>query len=104
MLIRSRSHIFDGKDLTKETAAFQLCDIEDPMLMEMINDPNNMQEECNVSSNFLGHAQSTQLLYKRNVTVGTPLKRTNESRWFFVTNSFRCWKATSLRTRNVVIC
>lgn len=49
MLIRSRSHIFDGKDLTKETAAFQLCDIEDPMLMEMINDPNNMQEECNVS-------------------------------------------------------
>jgi len=44
---RSRSHIFDGKDLTKETAAFQLCDIEDPMLMEMINDPNNMQEECN---------------------------------------------------------
>ena len=52
MLIRSRSHIFDGKDLTKETAAFQLCDIEDPMLMEMINDPNNMQEECNVSSNF----------------------------------------------------
>ncbi|KAK2459705.1 hypothetical protein APHAL10511_008350 [Amanita phalloides] len=46
---RSRSHIFDGKNLTKETAAFQLCDIEDPMLQEMIEDPNSLQEECDVS-------------------------------------------------------
>lgn len=47
--VGSRSHIFDGKNLTKETAAFQLCDIEDPMLKEMIDDQDNMQEECDVS-------------------------------------------------------
>ncbi|KAF8626707.1 hypothetical protein AX15_004720 [Amanita polypyramis BW_CC] len=44
---RSQAHIFDGKNLTKETAAFQLCDIDDPMLKGMIDDANNVREECN---------------------------------------------------------
>ncbi|KAM6504022.1 RNA polymerase III transcription factor (TF)IIIC subunit domain containing protein [Amanita muscaria] len=43
---RSRSYIFDGRNLTKETAAFQLCDIEDPMLKEMIEDPDGIRDEC----------------------------------------------------------
>ncbi|KAF8639841.1 hypothetical protein AX17_001096 [Amanita inopinata Kibby_2008] len=43
---KSRSHIFDGKNLTKETAAFQLCDIEDPMLKDMIEEPHDIREEC----------------------------------------------------------
>ncbi|KAG5654500.1 hypothetical protein H0H81_001141 [Sphagnurus paluster] len=42
-----RSHIFDGQSLTKETAAFQLCDITDPMLKDMIDDPDDLREECN---------------------------------------------------------
>ena len=46
------SHIFDGQILTKETAAFQLCDIVDPMLKEMIEDPGGLRESCNVSSYF----------------------------------------------------
>ncbi|KAI0320629.1 RNA polymerase III transcription factor IIIC subunit-domain-containing protein [Amylostereum chailletii] len=33
-----RSHIFDGVTVTSETAAFQLCDITDPMLKDMIED------------------------------------------------------------------
>ncbi|PFH50545.1 hypothetical protein AMATHDRAFT_144829 [Amanita thiersii Skay4041] len=54
---RSRSHIFDGKNLTKETAAFQLCDIEDEMLKEMIMDPNEIREECNERDGwFTAHA------------------------------------------------
>ena len=57
----SRSHIFDGKNLTKETAAFQLCDIEDPMLKEMIDDPDNMQEECDVSLLAFKECSSGQL-------------------------------------------
>ncbi|KAF8076188.1 RNA polymerase III transcription factor IIIC subunit-domain-containing protein [Lyophyllum atratum] len=44
---RKRSHIFDGQSVTKETAAFQLCDISDPMLKEMIDDPDDLREECN---------------------------------------------------------
>ncbi|KAK0206225.1 RNA polymerase III transcription factor IIIC subunit-domain-containing protein [Desarmillaria ectypa] len=40
------SHIFDGRTLTKETAAFQLCDIEDPMLKEMIEDASDLRETC----------------------------------------------------------
>jgi len=42
-----RSHIFDGVTVTKETAAFQLCDIEDEMLKEMIEDEEDLREECN---------------------------------------------------------
>ncbi|RDB23140.1 Transcription factor tau subunit sfc1 [Hypsizygus marmoreus] len=44
---RRKSHIFDGQTITKETAAFQLCDITDPMLKEMIDDPDDLREECN---------------------------------------------------------
>ncbi|PCH41610.1 hypothetical protein WOLCODRAFT_17227 [Wolfiporia cocos MD-104 SS10] len=42
-----RSHIFDGVTVTKETAAFQLCDIHDPMLKEMIADEEDLRETCN---------------------------------------------------------
>ncbi|TFK43137.1 RNA polymerase III transcription factor IIIC subunit-domain-containing protein [Crucibulum laeve] len=44
---RKKSHIFDGQNVTKETAAFQLCDIVDPMLKEMIEDPEGLREVCN---------------------------------------------------------
>ena len=44
-----RSHIFDGQTVTSETAAFQLCDITDPMLKEMIeaDDEDSLREACN---------------------------------------------------------
>ncbi|EKM80519.1 hypothetical protein AGABI1DRAFT_73813 [Agaricus bisporus var. burnettii JB137-S8] len=41
-----RSHIFDGKTITKETAAFQLCDICDPMLKAMIENPEGIRDTC----------------------------------------------------------
>ncbi|KAF4619754.1 hypothetical protein D9613_005603 [Agrocybe pediades] len=44
---RKNSHIFDGQTLTKETAAFQLCDITDPMLKTMIDDPDSLRDICN---------------------------------------------------------
>ncbi|KAH8106055.1 RNA polymerase III transcription factor IIIC subunit-domain-containing protein [Cristinia sonorae] len=40
-----RSHIFDGVTVS-ETAAFQLCDIEDAMLKEMIEDDDDLRETC----------------------------------------------------------
>lgn len=44
-----RSHIFDGKTITSETAAFQLCDITDEMLKEMIeaDDEDSVRDSCN---------------------------------------------------------
>ncbi|OCB90890.1 hypothetical protein A7U60_g1915 [Sanghuangporus baumii] len=41
------SHIFDGRHITKETAAFQLCDITDPLLSELIEDEEGVRDECN---------------------------------------------------------
>ncbi|KAJ6516097.1 RNA polymerase III transcription factor IIIC subunit-domain-containing protein [Mycena sanguinolenta] len=43
---RRKSHLFDGKTMTKETASFQLCDLIDPMLKEMIDDEKGLREEC----------------------------------------------------------
>jgi general transcription factor 3C polypeptide 5 (transcription factor C subunit 1) len=43
-----RTHIFDGATLTSETAAFQLCDIVDPLLKEMIEDESELRDTCNV--------------------------------------------------------
>jgi hypothetical protein len=54
ILVFRRSHLFDGQTVTKETAAFQLCDITDPMLKEMIEDPDDLREECNVGSTTSG--------------------------------------------------
>lgn len=34
--------------MPKETASFQLCDIIDPMLKEMIEDEQELREECDV--------------------------------------------------------
>ena len=48
-MVKRLSHIFDGKTLTKETAAFQICDITDPMLKSMIDDPEALRESCDVS-------------------------------------------------------
>ncbi|EJF63038.1 hypothetical protein DICSQDRAFT_179694 [Dichomitus squalens LYAD-421 SS1] len=44
-----RSHVFDGQVVTSETAAFQLCDITDAMLKEMIeaDDEDSLREACN---------------------------------------------------------
>jgi hypothetical protein len=42
------SHIFDGVTLTKETAAFQLCDITDGMLRRMIEEDDDLRDVCNV--------------------------------------------------------
>jgi general transcription factor 3C polypeptide 5 (transcription factor C subunit 1) len=39
--------------LTKETASFQLCDLIDPMLKEMIDNSEELREECDVRSGRL---------------------------------------------------
>jgi hypothetical protein len=42
------SHIFDGVNIAKETASFQLCDIHDRMLMDMIKSEDDLRDVCNV--------------------------------------------------------
>ncbi|KAF8592376.1 hypothetical protein K439DRAFT_1655910 [Ramaria rubella] len=41
-----RSHIFDGKTQNSETASFQLCDIQDVMLKNMIETEDELREKC----------------------------------------------------------
>lgn len=43
---RRESHIFNGRTITKETAAFQLCDIHDPMLKVMIENSEDLRDVC----------------------------------------------------------
>jgi hypothetical protein len=40
--------MFDGKRVAKDTASFQLCDIVDPMLRDMIEDDTDLREACDV--------------------------------------------------------
>lgn len=47
-VVHRKSHIFDGVTVTKETAAFQLCDIYDPMLKELIESEEDLREACDV--------------------------------------------------------
>ncbi|KIK61919.1 hypothetical protein GYMLUDRAFT_72966 [Collybiopsis luxurians FD-317 M1] len=42
------SHLSNGIKLTKETAAFQLCGIKDPILKEMIENPDDVCDVCNL--------------------------------------------------------
>ncbi|KAJ7368086.1 RNA polymerase III transcription factor IIIC subunit-domain-containing protein [Mycena albidolilacea] len=52
---RRKSHQFDGKTLTKETASFQLCDLIDPMLKEMIDNSEELREECDERDGWYPH-------------------------------------------------
>jgi general transcription factor 3C polypeptide 5 (transcription factor C subunit 1) len=49
--MHTRSHIFDGKTQSSEIASFQLCDIQDPMLVSMIESETELRDTCNVSRN-----------------------------------------------------
>ncbi|KAI0347043.1 hypothetical protein BDW22DRAFT_1321372 [Trametopsis cervina] len=42
-----RSHIFDGQSISRETAAYQLCDLHDPKLKQMVEDDEDLRETCN---------------------------------------------------------
>jgi len=51
------SHIFDGVNIAKETASFQLCDIHDVMLMDMIRSEDDLRDVCDVCLNLPHHFQ-----------------------------------------------
>ena len=73
------SHVFDGQTLTKETAAFQLCDITDPMLKEMIESVDDLRDTCDVSfRGFTLQALSLTFSYRKEM-AGTRLLLLNES-------------------------
>ena len=63
----NRSHIFDGVTLTSETAAFQLCDITDPMLKQMIEEEEDVRDSCSVGIFWLIYPSGlTRLLQERD--------------------------------------
>lgn len=46
--IHKKSHLFDGKSVQKDGKVWQVCDISDPILKELL-DTDNLRDECNVS-------------------------------------------------------
>jgi hypothetical protein len=97
------SHIFDGKTVSKETAAFQLCDIVDPMLKEMIEDPDALRETCDVRTpHICGFSPCSTL--DRNATDGTRLILSKESSPSSATSSSRSLKDIPPQMRSAEPC
>lgn len=46
-----KSHIFDGKELHRSEATYQLVDITDSLLYDLIRDPNARSSTVDVSRN-----------------------------------------------------
>lgn len=99
---RRMSHVFDGQTLSKETAAFQLVDIHDPMLKAMIEDPAALRETCDVSSS--PPSVPCSLTHIRNATGGTQPTVLSASRPCSDISSSRCFKVTSHRMKSVKSC
>lgn len=96
-----QSHIFDGLHVTTETAAFQLCDIHDPMLKEMIEDKSGLRDVCNVSTCtcrvLLEPANENG---DRSEMDGTPRMRWSRSNRYCAINSSRSWTDTAQQMRS----
>jgi general transcription factor 3C polypeptide 5 (transcription factor C subunit 1) len=45
---QDKSHIFDGQHLIRDGRCFQLCDVTDPLLQQLIDTPN-LRKSCDVS-------------------------------------------------------
>ena len=100
-LWNNRSHIFDGVTLTSETAAFQLCDITDPMLKQMIEEEEDVRDSCNVGEFRLILTLEIKSL-SRNVMAGLLAVPWSASRQYCDTNSSLCSKDTLQLTKNVL--
>lgn len=105
------SHIFDGVTTTKETAAFQLCDITDPMLKEMIEDDEDLRETphvraspCFVTVSRVNANSSHILVICRKGTAGIPHITLNRSRLSCGTSFSRSLAVTFLRGRSAKRC
>src|SRR6266404_5212319 len=74
----NRSHIFDGVTLTSETAAFQLCDITDPMLKQMIDEEEDVRDSCDVGTFCLILSLGFNCFPGTGRMVYQPCPRTNQ--------------------------
>lgn len=61
-----RSHIFDGHTLSKETAAFQLCDIEDGLLKGLV-ETEDVRDSCNVRAPSFFIASNSRMIGTRRM-------------------------------------
>ncbi|KAK1924864.1 RNA polymerase III transcription factor IIIC subunit-domain-containing protein [Papiliotrema laurentii] len=48
----TQEHIFDGKLLHRDRPDFQLCDITDPLIRRIIEDPKNLRDVCDPRSGW----------------------------------------------------
>jgi general transcription factor 3C polypeptide 5 (transcription factor C subunit 1) len=61
---QDKSHIFDGEHLIRDGRCFQLCDVTDPLLQQLIDTPN-LRKSCDVS-----HTCFLTIPFSRTLTHG----------------------------------
>lgn len=96
------SHIFDGQTLTKETAAFQLCDITDPMLKNMIENLEGLRDVCDVCLSSYLLLLPISNINHRNAMDGTPHILLSKSKLFYDINFSLFLKGIRQVMKNVV--
>ncbi|CAG8484210.1 5336_t:CDS:10 [Acaulospora colombiana] len=62
--IPRKTHIFDGHTTKRDIAVFQMCDITDPLLKNLIESPDAVQEDCTERD---GHYKQDALLKMRKI-------------------------------------
>lgn len=87
--------------MSKETAAYQLCDLHDPVLKEMVENEDDLRDTCNVSLS-LYHILPSMIhnpVFTRNETAGIQLTPSSASKPSSASNSSRFFPGTSPRTK-----
>ena len=69
---REKSHLFDGKSVSKDGKVWQVCDIVDPFLVSILA-TTNLRKECHVSSLivFMGVTGFSLTVSRSKAMVGT---------------------------------
>jgi general transcription factor 3C polypeptide 5 (transcription factor C subunit 1) len=75
--INEASHIFDGKRLIRDGRCFQLCDVTDPLLVQIIN-TKSLRKSCDPTDGWYRHSTLTKIksIMKakiQGIAIGKPL-------------------------------
>ncbi|CCX09210.1 RNA polymerase III transcription factor IIIC subunit-domain-containing protein [Pyronema domesticum] len=75
--INEASHIFDGKRLIRDGRCFQLCDVTDPLLVQIIN-TESLRKSCDPTDGWYRHSTLTKIksIMKakiQGIAIGKPL-------------------------------
>jgi hypothetical protein len=109
--LNSKGHIFDGQVLHRDVANYQLIDITDPLLYDLIHDPRARKDHVDVSTwngrrrpgNRLRHTLTLFTLSHSRSPDGSIRNNSTRSKPFFVVNGSQCLTVEHAQTKIVLI-